>query len=199
MPEEGGQNEPAGGESGGLMTGNRGWIIVLAVVILEAAFFIVLLKFKSEKTPADTNVGGGGLADQTMEDFIKEKISLEKLSYSIPMPSGQPMTLAMDLVLVMGRTESEIRDEVGLTELDWSKFREAINSMVPWIKDQLNRTVNKMSASELSTDRGQQQIRDIVRERVNTKLNSMKWEKLSNPKISKDRITDVWITNWYFN
>ena len=200
MPEEGGQSEPVGGGGGGgLMTGNRGWIIVLAVVILEAAFFIVLLKFKSEKTPADTNVGGGDLAEQTMEDFIKDKIPLDKLSYSIPMPSGQPMTLAMDLVLVMGRTDTEIREKIMLTGPDWDKFREAVTSMVPWIKDQLNRTVNKMSASELSTDRGQQQIRDIVRERVNTKLNSMKWEKLSNPKISKDRITDVWITNWYFN
>lgn len=197
MPEEGGQSD-AGGEGGGLMTGNRGWIIVLAVVILEAAFFIVLLKFKSDNKPADTNVGGG-LSDQTISDFIFDKIKLEKLNYSIPTPSGQSMTLAMDLVLVMGRTEKEIKESIVLTPQDWATFKDAITQMVPWVQDQLNRTVNKMSASELGTDRGQDQIRSIVKERINSKLRSMKWDKLSNPKIDPERITEVWITNWYLN
>lgn len=196
MPEDSGQSDVAE-TGGGLMTGNRGWIIVFAVVILEAVFFSILLKLKSDKAPADTTQEAS-LASQTPDDFIKDKIILDKLNYSIPMPSGQPMTLAMDLTLVIGKTEKEIRDNVQLQPTDWAEFMKVLESMKPWIKDQLNRAVNKMSSSELSTDRGQQLIRDTVRERVNSKLNTFKFQ-LSNDKIEKDRVTDVWITNWYFN
>lgn len=196
MPEDSGQSE--GGESnGGLMTGNRGWIIVLAVVILEAAFFIVLLKFRTDKTPASSEVGGA-MASANPADFMKRVVTLDKLAYSIPQPGGQPMTLAMDLVIVLGLSDPEIRDNVTLTEQDWGEFKQAVAQMVPWIKDQLNRTINKMTSSELSTEAGQEQIREIVRDKINTKLRSLDF-KLSNPDISKKRVTEVLITNIYFN
>lgn len=198
MPDDSGQGdavENTGG--GGLMTGNRGWIIVLAVVVLEAAFFVVLLKFHSDTTPANADPNSS-LASLTPSDFMKIPIPLDKLAYSIPTPSGQPKTLAMDLVIVLGRTDTEVRDNIQLQDTDWAMFKQTVDELVPWIKDQLNRAINKMSASELDTDRGQQQIRDTVKEKINGKLDELKL-KLSNEKINKRRVTDVLITSYYFN
>ncbi len=197
MPDDAAQSDSDAGGSGGLMYGSRGWIIVFLVVILEAAFFVVLLATKSDKEPADTDVNTS-LGRYSADNFMEKKLDLNNLSYSIPMPSGQPMTLAMSLTLIMQPTPKEIREKVNITPEDWAKFDAVLKKLEPWIKDQLNQSINKMSSSELITDRGQQQIRELVKEKVNTKLDSLDL-KLSSENVSKRRIQEVLITSFYFN
>lgn len=191
-------DEEMDGGSKGLMSGTRGWIIVLACVVLEAAFFGVLLYFKSDKAPADTDIGDGLTGRRNLSQFMHLEHKMDKLTYSIPLPSGQPMTLAMDLVLVMEPTPREIREKIVITPEDWAKFAEAVKKMDPLIRDALNRRINRMTSSELATDRGQQMIREFVIEKVNYQLQQLNLE-LSNDKISKDRIREVLITNYYLN
>ena len=186
------------GGGGGLMSGSRGWIIVISVVVLEAAFFSALLYFKSDKAPADTEIGEGLTGRKNLEEFMHLEHKMEKLTYSIPMPSGQPMTLAMDLVLVMEPTPREIREKISISQEDWAKFAEAVKKMDPLIRDALNRRINRMTSSELGTDRGQQMIREFVIESVNYQLQQLNLQ-LSNDKISKDRVREVLITNYYLN
>lgn len=196
MPDDVAPPDNDGG-GGGLMSGSRGWIIVILVVVIEAAFFVGLLVTKSDKKPADTELGSG-MDMYTAEDFMQKEHTMDKLNYSIPMPSGQPMTLAMKLVLVMQPTPQEIREKVSITPEDWMKFEMIIKKLDPWIRDQLTRFINKMSSSDLSTDRGQQRIREFVKEKVNDKLATIKLD-LSDKNISHRRVQEVLITNYYFN
>lgn len=193
MPEEAGGAD----DGSGLMSGGRGWIIVLSVVVLEAVFFIVLLKLQADKKPADTELSDT-FGSYDSKDFMRKEIPLDRLTYSIPMPSGQPMTLAMDMVIILEPTVGEIREKVVISEGDWQIFNDTVKKMLPWVRDQLNRMINRMSSSEINTERGQNQIREFVREQINTKLQALRLD-LSNPKIRKERVTQVLITNFYIS
>lgn len=194
MPEEAGGADEG---SGGLMSGGRGWVIVLSVVVLEAVFFIVLLKLQADKKPADTELSDT-FGSYDGKDFMHKEIPLERLTYSIPMPSGQPMTLAMDMVIILEPTPGEIRDKVVIRDSDWQIFHDTVKKMLPWVRDQLNRMINRMSSSEINTERGQNQIREFVKEQINNKLLGLRLD-LSDPKIRKERVTQVLITNFYIS
>lgn len=195
MPED--EVQPAEGGGGGLMNGSRGWIIVISIVVLEAVFFIVLLKYRSDRSPADTSTSSG-IESMKEDDFMPVIIPLDGLTYSIPMPSGNPMTLAMSLNIVLGKTPKEIQNNVKILPQDWEKFKAVVTKMKPLIKDWLYQTINKMSSSELETERGMQDIRGYVQAKVNEELKRINFE-LSNENIDKARVTKVLITNYYFN
>jgi len=182
--------------SGGMLSGSRGWIIVIAIVVLEAVFFSILLKFKDNPKTPDTNIETTGIANPSIDQYIKKEIPLTGLTYSIPTPGGTPMTLTMNVSMVMAMTPREISDKVLITEEDWAKFEEAIKIMKPMILDRLNNKIDKMSVNELQSTRGKEQIREFVQEMVNSELGKIDL-KLSDKKISTTRIQKVYLTNYY--
>ncbi len=185
-----------GGGGGGMLSGVRGWIIVISIVVLEAIIFAVLLSLKDDPKTPSTDIDKTGIANPTIDDYSRKEITLNGLTYSIPTPGGTPMTLTMNVSLKMAKTAREISDKIVITEEDWKKFEDAITVMKPKILDRLNSKIDKMSVNELQSTRGKEQIREFVREMVNSELARIDL-KLSDKKISTSRIQEVYLTNYY--
>lgn len=193
--------EESGESGGGLMSGNRGWIIVIAVVVLEAAFFAVLLFLKNDTKDPDTTISAAGNTTMTPAQVMATpEIPLTGLTYSIPQVSGPPMTLAMSLLIVMGETPNERREGIKVPPMAWLEYENVTKRWLPWVKDQLNQRINKMTANELGTDRGQQLIRSFVKDKLNTRLKDLDMSAYGQDKNSRaDRVQEVLITNFYLN
>lgn len=199
MPEDpnAGKDEGGGGGGGGLLSGTRGWVLVIAIVVIEAIFFSVLLVLKEDKKPVDTNAADSALNHTKLDDYARVSVDLKNLTYSIPTPSGVPVTLAMSLTMTLEPTPREISDRVNITDMDWEEFKSAVTKMQPMILDRLNSKINKMSVNELNTTRGQDQIRDFVKETVNSELGRINLKLSNKDKISTNRVQRVLITNYY--
>lgn len=195
--DEAAPKEDAGaGDGSGVLSGKRGWIIVIGIVVLEAVFFSVLLTLKEEKKEAPTDIDKTGISNPSLDQYMHKEIPLKGLTYSIPTPGGTPMTLTMDISMVMAMTPREISDKVLITEEDWKKFEDAINKMKGKILDRLNGKIDKMSVNELQSNRGKEQIKEFVQEMVNSELGRIDL-MLSDKKISTSRIQSVFLTNYY--
>jgi flagellar basal body-associated protein FliL len=180
----------------GMLTGKRGWIIIFAAVILEAVFFGTMLLLK-DKPKAPVNTREAAFEAPDLANYLRSQIDLKDLLYNVPTAGGSPATLSMGLAIVLAPTQREIDEKVIITDEDWAKFNDAVNKMKPLILDRLNTRIGKMSVDELQTTRGRDQIRDFVKELINTELGKINLQ-LSNPeKISASRVQEVLFTNFY--
>lgn len=194
--QEGGGKENEGKE-GGLMSGWRGWAIVISVVVIEAIFFVFMLHMQSSKKP-DSTADGEDAVEMPVGDYMKVSVSMDKLTYSIPTSGGMMRDLIMSVTFVMQPTQQEVRDSVVIPDADWAKFKEAVEKMKPQIQDELNRYIRKQAASDLNTERGQARIREFLKDTINDELERLNLE-LSSEKIDKRRVQMVLLTNFYMS
>jgi flagellar basal body-associated protein FliL len=183
-------------DGGGFLSGKRGWIIIIAAVLFEAVIFGGLLMLKGNTEPPQAEDSSTGINRPADSDYLRDKIPLTELVYSIPTANGNPATLSLDLIIILGPSERELSEKITITPADWDKFHSTVDKMVPLIKDRLITRVSKMPVDELQSPRGQQQIKDFVKEFVNSELEKIDL-KLSSPKIKNRRVQEVLITNFF--
>ncbi len=186
------EGEGQAGGAGGLMSGTRGWIIVLAVVVLEAVFFIVVMQLNKRKNEPDKQ---GEVTKPKVGEVLQRKVELTELNYSIP-TGHQSKILSMDLVIVLEKWPSETASDVTLSEEDMEKFHQAVLKMEPLIKDWLMNYIGRQTASVLESPRGKQMIRDFVKEKANAQLEQIDLE-LSEKELLKRRVTRVLIPRFF--
>ncbi|GHS95433.1 hypothetical protein FACS1894139_18330 [Planctomycetales bacterium] len=192
MAEEADDEKPAGG----LLSGKRGWVIIIAVVVLESVFFGILLMLKDKKkTTANPTETAFNTPD--LGQYMQSQIDLKDLVYSIPTAGGSPATLSMGMSIVLSPTQREIDEKVAITADDWQKFIDAVNKMKPLLLDRLTTRIGKMSVDELQSTRGKDQIKDYLKELVNSELGKIDLKLSNREKISTSRAQEVLITSFY--
>lgn len=191
--DEGQKQSDDDGGGGGLLGGSKGWIILVAVVFLEALFFMVLIHF-SKTAPSEADDGDGTLmVDEG--DFMKYTVPVTDLTFSIPTPGAGSQTLSMDILIELGRQglRKEQADKIQPTHMD--KFKELVKTMEPVIKDRLRKEIGNMTGLQLQTQRGQDEIANFLRREINHKLGRIKISGLED--VNTERVNEVYITRFY--
>lgn len=194
MPEEEtvSEEQEAGESRAGLMGGVRGWIIVIAVVVLEAVFFLVYMSLRERSASKDEDEDVNVV--HKLREYNRHLIRLEQLNYSIP-TQGRNAVLSMSIIIVLGRSDAEIRQGVPISDEDWGKFEEAVKRMIPNIKDQLNQHVTQQTVNSLNSPSGKQKIKAFVAQYVNEELSRI--DLNLDRKLDKRRVTGVLLPSFY--
>lgn len=188
-------NEGGKGKSddAGMMS-TRGWIIVIAVVVLEALFFIVLIWFLSRRAPSDQPETA--VQRVAVDDIVRRELVLSQLNYSKLSPGGTMQTLVMDLNIQMAPTERERAEGIRLSDEDWTQVHRAVVALQPEILAELVTYIDKQPISTLASPRGKEQIQNHVREFVNTRLRGLDLG-LKTKNADSERVTRVLITRFF--
>lgn len=199
MPEDEGkeqQQQKKAEPTPGIFGGMKGWIVVILVVVLEAVGFLVWIEVKDRMNLKD-KAPDESIPKISLKDFNAHQIKLENLNYSIKTQGGTTATLSMDINIVLGKHPEEIQRDIRISETDWAKFEDAVRKMTPNILDRMNRHIDQQTYNQLSSPSGKEKIQGFVKEYVNSELERLDLGALSNPDISKKRVTDVLIPRFY--
>jgi len=201
MPEAEAKEAPGKSEAApaaGLLGGTKGIIILIAAVVLEAVFFIVLLQLQrthqQQAMPIDAS--GDKLPIQDVDTRTGHIIHFKDLNYSVPTPSGAVAPLAMELVIKLGLTPEERQGNKGLLPEEWTRFEEAVQKMEPFIRDRLNLHVRQQTYNQLNSIAGQEKIKSFVQDFVNSELAQMKILERKE-EYERKRVIEVLIPMFY--
>lgn len=173
----------------------KGWIIVIAVVVLEAVFFGLLL-YLDKTDPKKNKSEAASIAQKVSSDFLnKYKVTYKDLNYSIMTTSANMATLSMNMEIILGPTKDEIERSEYPTDENMMKFRGAVVALEPDIMDFLQSIIGSMSIQQLLKPDGQEHIKQQVRSYVNERLEQLKFAEVGD-EIDRRRITDVKITQF---
>jgi flagellar basal body-associated protein FliL len=199
-PEEGMQNAPQGGGEqeapAGPMISKRGWVIVIAVVVLEAVFFAIIMTMQATDPQKDVDSGEEALA-VPVERLHAYDVSLTDLNYSVPTSHGRTATLSMSITIELGLLQDELEDPDRMpSEEDMEKYKETVKKLEPDIRQKLIRIIDQMTISRLNKSEGKESIANQLEEHINTQLRRTKFQEIDVPNASKKRVTRVSITQF---
>jgi hypothetical protein len=196
MPEDEAQEQKKDDGSGGTsqFLGTRGWIVVIAAELITVAFFLVLISLKGGEKKLDNAEVASAKID--LKNYNAHKYAIRDLNYSIPMSGTNSATLSMGLDIVLGLTEEELQNDEGPSDDDWKKFERALEQMDSKIRDHLMSHVIQQSYSHLSSSGGQEKIKKIVKEFVNSEMVKLKLG-LSKENMVQDRVDQIQITMFF--
>lgn len=178
-------------DSGGIMVGKRGWIILFIVVVLNVLATLTLLHFKEKELQKQT-AEEEAIPQRPLDDFMKKSVTIADLNHSKQTQTGQLMTISASLILVMEPTDDEIQRKIKLPEEDWAAFESAVKKMDPLIRDRIVRYLDNQDLTELRTSRGKAMLCDMVKDYVNGELEKIELN-LKTKDISRRRISRVLI------
>ena len=167
-PKEEAKSAPA---SAGLLGGMRGWIILIAAVVLEAVGFMVILHFQSvQGTKTETPVASETAPQEDPTDRYGHVVKFKDMNFSVPTPGGTVAPLAMELVIRLGYSPEELRRKVTLSDKQWAIFEGSISAMEPLIRDRLNIHIRQQTWNQLNSVSGQEKIKEYIKEFINNEL-----------------------------
>ncbi len=194
MPEgEGQEQKKEAAAPAGFMVGSRGWIILIASVVIEAVFFFGLWMFKDRTVATPTSDATS--TKPTAEDINKEVVVLKDLNYTIPTATSQIKTLAAEINIVLERSPEEIQQNITIGPADWARFKGAVEKMIPAIRDQLMSYLTKQSYSQLNSERGKQMLRDFIKDYINDELGKVDLQ-LDDKDLTSKRVSKIYIVSF---
>ncbi|MBN2710953.1 MAG: flagellar basal body-associated FliL family protein [Planctomycetes bacterium] len=196
MPEDEGQQKQKSEDAGGSSLFNKSGIAFIVVEILTVAFFIVYMQYRDAHKDDKTSTEEKEIQGEDIKYYNKFYHTMEDLNYSIPAPGGNTKTMAMKLIIMLGRTREERQADTIISDVDWKKFVDALNQMDFKIRDKLNQFVRQQSSSQLESQSGQEKIKQMVKEYVNNELKYLRLD-LENDKLTHERVTEVLIQDFY--
>ncbi|MDR3212091.1 MAG: hypothetical protein LBU79_09275, partial [Planctomycetota bacterium] len=99
MPDEEapGKGEAEKKSEGGLLGGIRGWIIVIAITLLQAAFWITMMIIRQGGETQETAEQVKTFLDDTA--ILQSRVDLRGFAATVPGPGGDLRPLSFDAVL----------------------------------------------------------------------------------------------------
>jgi|GEM_PF-2785913 Flagellar basal body-associated protein FliL. len=182
--------------TGGFLGGVRGWIIVIGITLLQAAFWIAMMYIREPGEAPDP-------AEQSkavLEDIaiLQSKAQFDNFSATVPGPGGDLRPLNFNLVLELHYLPEEKR--AGATRPTLAQieaFRTVVTQLESKIRDHLNTFLTGQSFTNLMSDRGPELVKSEVMRFVNNELEKYDFESMNIPStISRRRVTNVLLPSW---
>ncbi len=182
--------------SGGLLGGIKGWIIVIAITLLQAAFWIVMMVIREPGAAPDP-------AEQTkvfLEDpaILQSKVEFPNFSATVPGPGGDLRPLNFNMVLELHYLPEEKRPGATRpTVAQIEVFRMVVTQLESKIRDHMNTFLTGQSFTNLMGDRGPELVKAEIMRFVNNELERYDFEAMKIPaNISRRRVTNVLLPSW---
>lgn len=191
MPEAAPEKEsPAPASAGGgTMTGIKGWIIVGAVVVLEAVGFLLFIHFGNTppENPTDTHKTGRSLKHDPSRVH-----SLNNLTYVLN--AGAPRTeMSMNVTLVFDYTANELNnpdaDYVPLPAI-LDEYPEYAKNLDVYLRDHLAGYMQPINPNETRSPGLRLRIKDEIKTYMNQMLQNFAPTK-APANMDRNRVTDV--------
>lgn len=197
MPEEGAQEKTAEApQKSGLLGGIKGWIIVIAVTLLQAAFWIAMMIIREPgSTPEPSEQAKPFLDDPAI---LQSKVEISNFAATVPGPGGDLRPLSFNLVLELHYLPEEKRPGAARpTAAQIEVFRTVVVQLESKVRDHMNTFLAGQSFANLMGDRGQELVKSELMRFINNELEKYDFEMLQIPAdISRRRVTNVLLPSW---
>lgn len=199
MPEDDApekKQEEASGGGGGLLGGIKGWIIVIAVTLLQAAFWIAMMIIREPgSAPEPAQSEKAYLEDPAI---LQSRVEFKSFSATVPGPGGDLRPLSFDAVLELHHLPEEKRPGATRpTAAQIEVFRTVVVQLESKIRDHMNTFLAGQTLTNLMRDRGQDLVKSELTRFVNNELERYDFEKMNIPaEISRRRVTNVLLPSW---
>lgn len=188
-----GEAKPAGG---GFFSGNKGWIIVVLVTLIQAAFWIFMMIIREPGSAPDA----AEQAKVFLEDpaILQSRVEMTNFSATVPGPSGDLRAMNFNMVLEMHYLPEEKRaGATRPTPAQIEVFRTVVVQLESKIRDHMNTFLTGQSVTNLMGDRGPELVKAEVMRFVNNELEKYDFASMKIPEnISKRRVTNVLLPSW---
>lgn len=195
-PEKPAEEAAAKAPGGGLLGGIKGWIIVIAVTLIQAGFWIAMMIIREPGSAPDQ----AEQAKVFLEDpaILQSRVEVNNFSATVPGPGGDPRALNFNLVLEMHYLPEEKRTGATRpTPAQIEVFRTVVVQLESKIRDHLNTFLTSQSFTNLTTERGPELVKAEVMRFVNNELERYDFAALKIPEdVSKRRVTNVLLPSW---
>ncbi len=179
-----------------MLGGIKGWIIVIAITLLQAGFWIAMMIIRepgSAPEPAEQ-------AKAFLEDpaILQSKVEISNFSATVPAPGGDLRPLNFNAVLEMHYLDEERRPGATRpTAAQIEVFRTVVSQLESKIRDHMNTFLAGQSFANLGGERGPALVKNELMRFVNNELEKYDFEKNNVPaNISKRRVTNVLLPSW---
>jgi flagellar basal body-associated protein FliL len=195
-PEKKEGEEEAKAPGGGLLGGIKGWIIVIGVTLLQAAFWIAMMIIREPgTTPEQAEQARAFLEDPSI---LQSKVEMNNFSATVPGPGGDLRPLNFNMVLEMHYLPEEKR--AGAARPNTAQieiFRTVVVQLESKVRDHMNTFLTGQSFTNLMGDRGPELVKAEIMRFVNNELEKYDFEAMKIPNdISKRRVTNVLLPSW---
>ncbi len=181
---------------GGLLTGIKGWIIVIAVTLVQAGFWITMMIIREPgQTPEEAEQAKVFLEDPAM---LQSRVEIVNFSATVPGPGGDTRPLNFNLVLELQYLPEEKRTGATRpTPAQIEVFRTVVAQLESKVRDHLNTFLTGQSFTNLMNERGPDLVRAEVMRFVNNELEKYDFAAMKIPEdISRRRVTNVLVPSW---
>ncbi len=182
--------------AGGLLGGIKGWIIVIAITLLQAAFWIAMMIIREPGAAPDP----AEQAKAFLEDpaILQSRVEFNNFSATVPGPGGDLRPLNFNMVLELHYLPEEKRAGANRpTPAQIEVFRTVVVQLESKIRDHMNTFLTGQSFTNLMGDRGPELVKSEVMRFVNNELEKYDFESMKIPAgISRRRVTNVLLPSW---
>jgi len=205
MPDKKEETQQVKQETPAFMSGIRAWIILGAVAITEALFFLVILHYSGQEPVSQRNESSGSGSITSTPNMRIKADELNKspthdirgLTTTKIDTSGRTRTLIVDIKIIMEPLPNEIKLNTYPTEEDYSIIKRTVENMDSFTKDLFIKFVDERGINSLETSRGKEELRSYFKQRINDALERIDLQ-LSRPIFKNDRVTRIDFTRFMF-
>lgn len=181
---------------GGFLSGTKGWIIVIAITLLQAGFWIAMMIVREPSDAPEPAEQAKAFLDDPA--ILQSKVEFKGFSVTIPGPGGDLRPLSFDMVLELHYLPEERRPGAARpTPPQIEAFRTVVVQLESKLRDHMNSFLAGQSFNNLVGERGPELVKAEVMRFVNNELEKYDFEKLKIPaNISRRRVTNVLLPSW---
>jgi flagellar basal body-associated protein FliL len=183
-------------KSAGLLGGIKGWIIVIGITLLQAAFWIAMMVLREPgAAPEQAEQATVFLEDPAI---LQSRVELLNFSATVPGPGGDLRAMNFNMVMEMHYLPEEKRAGAARPAPEQIEvFRGVVVQLESKIRDHMNTFLTGQSYTNLMGDRGPELVKAEVMRFVNNELEKYDFDALQIPaEISRRRVTNVLLPSW---
>ena len=180
---------------GGLLGGIKGWIIVVAVTLVQSAFWIAMMIIREPGAPSESEQTKVFLEDPAI---LQSRVEVANFTATVPGPGGDLRPLNFNLVLELHYLPEEKRTGASRpTVAQIEIFRTVVIQLESKIRDHLNTFLTGQSFTNLVGERGPELVKAEIMRFVNNELEKYDFAAQKIPaEISRRRVTNVLLPSW---
>ena len=175
--------------------GYVGWLIVLGVTLVEAAFFIYFMVIREPGAVPEPEQAKAFLEDTAI---LQSRVEINNFSATVSAPGGDLRPINFNLVLELHYLPEEKRPGAARpTPAQIEVFRTVVVQLESKIRDHLNTFLTVQSFANLASGRGPDLVKSEVMRFVNNELEKFDFSAQKIPEnISRRRVTNVLLPSW---
>ncbi len=188
--------EEAKKAAGGFLGGLKGWIIVICITLVQAAFWIFMMVIREPGTAPEQ----AEQAKVFLEDpaILQSKVEIQNFSATVPGPGGDMRPINFNMTLELHYLPEEKRaGATRPTPAQIEIFRTVVSQLENKIRDHLNTFLTGQSYTNLLGDRGPELVKAEIMRFINNELERYDFTAMKIPaNISRRRVTNVLLPSW---